>query len=150
MRLLVSAIAGLIFAGGLALAGMTRPGKVVAFLDVAGDWDPSLAFVMMGAIGVHFLAYRLLPRLKEPLLGGHFSVPLRSHIDARLVGGAALFGVGWGISGYCPGPGVVTAATGSTDALLFTGAMLAGMALSLGMERVAHARLSPEEVADGS
>jgi uncharacterized membrane protein YedE/YeeE len=126
---LLSGAAGVLFGVGLLVAGMTRPSKVVGFLDVTGDWDPSLAFVMMGAIAVHFLAYRLIPRMPSPWLGGRFALPTRNDIDARLVAGAALFGLGWGLGGYCPGPAIVSVVTGTADALLFFGSMLAGMAL---------------------
>lgn len=126
---LLSGLAGALFGVGLLVAGMTRPSKVVAFLDVTGNWDPSLAFVMMGAIAVHFVAYRFLPRVPSPWLGGRFAIPTRTDIDLRLVAGAALFGLGWGLGGYCPGPAVVSVATGATDALVFFGSMLAGMAL---------------------
>lgn len=122
-------VAGALFGAGLVVSGMTRPGKVIGFLDVFGDWDPSLAFVMGGAIGVHLLAHRLLKRLSGPIGGGPWRLPSRSEIDGRLVGGAVLFGIGWGLAGYCPGPAVSVAATGAADGLLFFAAMLAGMGL---------------------
>lgn len=120
-------LAGLLFGGGLILAGMTQPSKVVGFLDVAGDWDPSLAFVMLGAIAVHTLAYRLVPRLPRPVWGERWGIPTRRDIDGRLLVGAALFGAGWGLGGYCPGPALTSLVSGASTTLLFTGAMLAGM-----------------------
>ena len=128
-RTIVAALAGLVFAFGLALSGMTNPGKVIAFLDVTGAWDPSLAFVMGGAIGVHFLVARWTRTARAPLLGGVFSLPKRTAIEWRLVGGSALFGLGWGAAGYCPGPALVSVAGLSTSALVFTAAMVAGMAV---------------------
>lgn len=129
MNLLVPAFAGALFAVGLVFAGMTQPEKVVAFLDVSGDWNPSLAFVMIGAIATHTLAYRLVPRLGSPWLGGRFGIPTRSDVDARLLGGAVLFGLGWGIGGFCPGPALASLATGTSEVFIFVGAMLAGMSL---------------------
>ena len=127
LEIVISFVAGLLFAVGLALAGMTKPSKVVGFLDVAGDWDPSLAFVMVGAIAVYAVANRLVKRRAAPLVGGRFHLPTRRDIDPRLLLGAGLFGIGWGLAGYCPGPGLTAAATGSTAALTFVAAMSAGM-----------------------
>lgn len=107
---------GVVFAVGLGLAGMTAPAKVIGFLHVTGAWDPSLALVMLGAIGVH---------VWFALRGGQAPAP--GGVDARLLAGAALFGIGWGIAGYCPGPAVVSLVTLSPDVLAFVGAMLAGM-----------------------
>ncbi len=126
--LLISLGVGVVFGVGLLLSGMTQPAKVVNFLDVLGSWDPSLAFVMGGAIGVHFLAYRLVPRLAKPVCGEGWSLPTRRDVDLRLLGGAVLFGAGWGLGGYCPGPALTTAVAGASPTLLFTGAMLAAMA----------------------
>ncbi len=124
---LTALLAGLLFGGGLLISGMTNPAKVIGFLDVFGRWDPSLAFVMIGAIGVHFLALRWILALPRPLLGGAFQRPERSAIDAPLIVGAALFGVGWGLGGVCPGPGIVDAASGSGYAIVFTVAMVLGI-----------------------
>jgi uncharacterized membrane protein YedE/YeeE len=118
---------GLLFALGLGVAGMTNANKVIGFLDVAGDWDPSLAFVMGGAIGVHFLAYRMVGSMERPLFAARFGVPTRHDIDARLLGGAALFGVGWALGGYCPGPGLTSLAAGSSHAWIFVASMIVGM-----------------------
>lgn len=118
---------GLLFGAGLALSGMTLPAKVIGFLDVTGDWDPSLAFVMMGAILVHFVAVRIARRRAAPVFGGGFRFPEKNDIDARLLAGAALFGVGWGLAGICPGPGIVNLLVGGPGAVAFVGAMVVGM-----------------------
>lgn len=125
----VAAVAGVTFGVGLVLAGMTTPRKVVGFLDVAGPWDPSLALVMAGAIGAHWAALRWLSRGGRPPLGAGPPAAIGRAVDGRLIGGAALFGVGWGLAGYCPGPAVVGAATAASAPLTFVAAMLAGMAL---------------------
>lgn len=127
--------AGALFAVGLAVSGMTRPAKVVGFLDLAGDWDASLAFVMMGAIAVHFVAYRLVLRRPAPLFDGSFHLPTRRDIDLRLVLGAAVFGVGWGLGGYCPGPGLVSAAAGALGAVVFVVGMTVGMLIEQAVAR---------------
>lgn len=124
---LLAGLAGLLFGVGLIVSGMADPSKVVGFLDVLGDWDPSLAFVMLGAISVHLLAYRLVPKLPRPVWGAAWAIPSRRDIDVRLVAGAALFGAGWGLGGYCPGPALTTVVSGASSTLLFTGAMLLGM-----------------------
>lgn len=126
--ILVSFGVGLVFGVGLLLAGMTQPSKVVAFLDPLSGWDPSLGFVMGGAIAVHFLAYRLVPSLPSPLFDTRgWSLPTRRDVDARLLVGASLFGAGWALGGYCPGPALASFTSGASSTLLFTGAMLAGM-----------------------
>ena len=107
----VAFASGLLFAGGLGLSGMTKPAKVQAFLDVTGDWDPSLMLVMVGAIGVYAVAVAVARRRAAPLYATRFAWPTLSVIDARLVGGAALFGVGWGLMGFCPGPAIVSVAS---------------------------------------
>lgn len=124
-------VAGLVFGAGLLISGMTSPTKVLGFLDVFGRWDPSLAFVMVGAIGVHFLLLRRILVLPKPLLEATFQLPSRAAIDAPLVVGAALFGVGWGLGGVCPGPGIVDAAMGSGYAVVF----MIGMTLGIVAER---------------
>lgn len=123
----VAFLAGLVFAVGLALAGMTQPSKVVGFLDFFGDWDPSLMMVMVGAIGVHFVLFRLILKRKSPILTDAFQVPTRRDITPELVAGSAIFGVGWGLGGYCPGPGIAAVATLGAPALTFVGAMTVGM-----------------------
>lgn len=136
--------AGVLFALGLALGGMTRTDKVVGFLDVGGVWDPSLAFVMAGAIGVHALAYAVQRRREEPWLGGNWHLPTATGVDGRLVAGAVLFGVGWGLSGLCPGPAVMNTATLDGGTLVFVAAMVGGMTL----ERVMAQRLAISEADD--
>jgi uncharacterized membrane protein YedE/YeeE len=106
---------------------MTQPAKVTAFLDFTGHWDPSLLFVMGGAVMVHAVLYRLIRRRTTPLFASVFSIPARREIDWRLVGGAALFGVGWGMGGFCPGPALTSLASGRMPVILFVASMLAGM-----------------------
>ena len=132
--------AGLLFGAGLLVSGMTRPMKVIGFLDVFGRWDASLMFVMVGAIAVHAVAYRLIRKRSSPLFAGKFVLPTRRDLDAKLLIGAALFGVGWGLGGYCPGPGIVSLAGGGLNALVFVSAMLAGM-LATGKLEAARGRV---------
>jgi uncharacterized membrane protein YedE/YeeE len=127
--LLAAFFSGITFALGLGIAGMTRPGKVLAFLDVTGAWDPSLALVMVGAIATHALLLRPILARRTPLLVPRFAMPSRRDFDAPLVVGAALFGVGWGLAGFCPGPAVTSLVGGHREPLLFVAAMIAGMAL---------------------
>jgi hypothetical protein len=122
-------LSGLMFAAGLALAGMTQPAKVIAFLDVFGAWDPSLGLVMFGAIAVYMPLFRWATRRQAPLFAPGFSLPTRRDIDPRLVIGAALFGIGWGLSGYCPGPAMASLGSLSAAAIVFVLAMIAGMVL---------------------
>ena len=119
--------AGVVFALGLGLAGMTQPAKVFGFLNVFGTWDPSLAFVMGGAIAVHAVAVRLAAGRPAPILAERFSGPTRTAIDGRLLGGAALFGVGWGLGGYCPGPAIVSLASLDLAPIVVVVGMIAGM-----------------------
>ncbi|WP_061238616.1 DUF6691 family protein [Ectopseudomonas composti] len=127
-------VCGLLFGLGLLLAGMADPGKVLAFLDLAGNWDPSLALVMAGAIGVAALPLSLARRRAKALLGGAMQLPARRDLDARLIGGSLLFGVGWGIAGICPGPALAVLLTGYWQAALFVAAMLAGMLIFTALE----------------
>ena len=127
MSALASFAAGLVFGLGLILSGMTDPGKVIGFLDIAGTWDPSLAFVMGGAILVGVLAFGLAGRRAQAFLGGAMELPARRDIDARLVLGSVVFGIGWGLAGFCPGPALVAFGSGVDQAALFVAAMLAGM-----------------------
>lgn len=120
---------GLLFGWGLLISGMTDPGKVIGFLDLAGAWDPSLALVMGGAIAVGFFAFAVARKRTRNLFGGALHLPKSSDIDKRLVIGSLLFGAGWGLAGFCPGPGIVSMAAGEGKALLFVAAMLAGMAI---------------------
>mgnify|MGYP000022211358 FL=1 len=124
---LVSLMAGLLFGAGLALGGMTDPGKVIAFLDVAGQWDPSLGFVMGSALLITFPVFAWVRRADKPLLAERFQLPTRKDLDPQLLIGAALFGIGWGIAGLCPGPAIANLAAGSPQILLFVAAMVGGM-----------------------
>lgn len=145
-RNLVALGCGLLFAAGLGISGMTDPRRVVAFLDVAGAWDPSLMLVMVGAIAVNAAAYRWVLRARAPLLAQRFRITTKRRVDARLVGGAAMFGVGWGLSGYCPGPALVAAVSLNADTLVFASAMLAGMAVhAAGSGALFRARPSPDQ-----
>jgi uncharacterized protein len=128
VSLAVAAIAGVLFGAGLLVSGMTQPARVIAFLDPIRGWDPTLAFVMGGAAVVYGLAFRWIGRRRQgPWFDVRFHLPTRRDIDPPLVVGAALFGVGWGIGGLCPGPGLVAAAAGSTVGIAFALAMLVGM-----------------------
>ena len=124
-----SLISGTLFGAGLALGGMTNPARVRGFLDILGAWDPTLAFVMGGAVIVMAIAWRFVPRMAAPLLDEHFHLPTRSDLTPRLIGGAALFGIGWGVAGLCPGPGIAALVIEPASAAIFVAAMLAGMAL---------------------
>jgi uncharacterized membrane protein YedE/YeeE len=126
---------GLLFGLGLILAGMTDPSKVLGFLDLAGLWDPSLAFVMGGAILVSLGAFTMAKKRKTSFLGGAMQLPTGRDIDKRLVTGSLLFGAGWGLAGFCPGPALVSVGTGNPKAVVFVLAMLAGMALFERLER---------------
>ena len=127
--------AGLVFGLGLIVSGMTDPSKVIGFLDLAGAWDPSLALVMGGAIGVGLMAFRFARTRSQALLGGPMQLPSARQIDRRLVLGGLTFGVGWGLAGFCPGPALASLATGGSKPLIFTAAMLVGMVIFEVMER---------------
>lgn len=133
LRAAAALASGLVFGLGLAVSGMMNPARVIGFLDVAGDWDPTLAFVMGGALLVAVPAYRLIPKRERPVLEEEFSLPRKEAVDTPLVGGSVLFGVGWGLVGFCPGPAIAALGTGLVPVFAFVAAMLAGMAL--------HARL---------
>lgn len=120
----VSLVAGTLFGGGLVVGGMTLPEKVRGFLDFTGAWDPTLVFVMGGAVLVHALAYLLAKRARSPLFGASFQVPTRRDIDGKLLLGSAIFGLGWGLGGYCPGPALTSLPTGGPSVLAFVIAML--------------------------
>ncbi len=126
MKLIYALATGLVFGVGIAVSGMMNPAKVFNFFDVAGVWDPSLAFVMGGAVIVTFIGYRLVWRHKAPLFGGRFQIPTSSAIDARLIGGSAIFGVGWGIAGFCPGAAIPALGTGRWEVALFLASVTAG------------------------
>ena len=129
MTVIVAALVGLIFGLGLIVSGMANPQKVLGFLDLAGPWDPSLALVMGGAVAVGLLGFALARKRERSLLGEPMQLPTRKDIDAPLVVGGALFGIGWGLAGYCPGPALVGVTAGVGSAIIFTLAMLAGMLL---------------------
>jgi uncharacterized membrane protein YedE/YeeE len=128
---LAAFMAGALFGVGLTVSRMIDPAKVLGFLDVAGEWDASLAFVMAGALAVMAIAYRIAGARPGPYFAASFSIPTRRDIDARLVGGAAVFGIGWGLVGLCPGPAISGLALGRYEVGVFVLAMLAGMALSI-------------------
>lgn len=129
MTILIAALAGLVFGLGLLVSGMADPQKVLAFLDLAGPWDPSLALVMGGAIALGLPGFALARRRSPSLLGEPMQLPARQAVDAPLLIGSALFGIGWGLAGYCPGPALVGTAAGMGSAAIFSAAMLAGMLL---------------------
>ena len=126
IRQLVAACAGLVFGLGLWMSGMTDPAKVLGFLDVAGAWDPTLMFVLGGAVGVTVVAFRFVLARGRPFLPGAFHIPTRRRIDRELVLGSALFGVGWGIAGYCPGPALTSLARADVGLVVFVVAMIVG------------------------
>ncbi|MFA7433255.1 MAG: DUF6691 family protein [Gemmobacter sp.] len=130
MRILSALLIGAVFGAGIALSGMANPAKVLNFFDIAGTWDPSLAFVMGGALAVTALGYRLVLRRPAPLLDARFHLPGTSRIDLPLIGGAVLFGIGWGITGFCPGGVIPALGLAEHDAFLFVAAMMAGIALA--------------------
>lgn len=126
MKSWIAFVAGLLFGFGLSLGGMTQPAVVLGFLDVFGAWDPRLLFVMAGAVLTTAIGYRLVLRQPRPRLAERFQWPTSRHIDARLIGGAALFGVGWGIAGYCPGPALASLGAGAPALLVLVACMVAG------------------------
>jgi uncharacterized membrane protein YedE/YeeE len=135
MRKLTSFAAGLLFGLGLLLSGMANPAKVIGFLDLFGAWDPSLAMVMVGAIGTALVPFSLAKVRQRSLLGAPMQLPSKRELDGRLVGGSLLFGVGWGIAGICPGPAIAVLLSGHWQVLLFVLAMLGGMLLFSALER---------------
>ncbi|MHB9837992.1 DUF6691 family protein [Paraburkholderia terrae] len=142
MGLLAALISGLLFGVGLMVSGMANPAKVLGFLDIAGRWDPSLAFVMAGAIAVGSIAFLFAKRRKKSLLGLPMQIPASTDVTLRLVLGSAVFGVGWGLAGFCPGPALVALGAGIPKALGFVAAMLAGMAV---FELLGRAKLSRKQ-----
>ena len=130
MKSALSALgAGLVFGIGLGLSGMTQPAKVIGFLDIFGTWDPSLLFVMAGAIAVHFALSRWIRRRERPLFDTRFHLATQAPIDGRLIAGSVIFGLGWGLGGFCPGPAIVALGSGASSAFIFVGAMALGMTL---------------------
>ena len=135
MSILTSLLAGLVFGLGLILSRMADPAKVLAFLDLAGPWDPSLVLVMVGAIAVGLVAFAMAGRRDRTLLGLALKLPVARQIDGRLVGGSLLFGAGWGLAGFCPGPALVALSMGELKAAVFVAAMLVGMGVFELLER---------------
>ncbi len=140
--------AGLICGFGLALSGMTDPAIVLGFLDVTGAWNPQLLFVMGAGVPVTFLGYRLVLGRPRPLCADSFTVPTSTRIDTKLLGGAALFGIGWGLAGYCPGPAIASLASGQLDVVLFVFAMLAGMFVIRSRSRGGNHVSTPQPASD--
>jgi uncharacterized membrane protein YedE/YeeE len=135
MHIFTALIAGLLFGIGLIISGMTNPSKIIGFLDIAGAWDPSLLLVMVGAISLSYFAFRKAGMLTKPLLGDGMQLPKSREVDRRLVTGSLIFGAGWGLAGYCPGPALASIATGAHEPIIFVIAMIAGMAMYELVER---------------
>ena len=133
---------GLLFGWGLLISGMTDPSKVIGFLDLAGSWDPSLAMVMGGAIAVGFFAFGTAKKRTSNFFGGALHLPTSSDIDKRLLLGSLLFGAGWGLAGFCPGPGIVSMADGQPKAVVFVAAMIAGMLVFEWIDRLGRRQLT--------
>ena len=129
IQLFLVLLSGVIFSIGLGISGMTNANKVIGFLNLSRQWDPSLAFVMVGAIGVHLILFKLILKRAQPVFDHQFYIPNNTVIDRRLLIGASLFGVGWGLGGFCPGPGLVSSVGLSPSALTFVAAMIVGMIL---------------------
>lgn len=140
MKIIASLIAGLMFGIGLIVAGMTNPAKVLGFLDLAGQWDPSLALVMGGAIAVGMVAFQAARRRSTSLLGDPMRLPTAVQLDRRLILGGVAFGIGWGLAGFCPGPALASLAAGGSKPAIFTAAMVAGMAFYELIERASSKR----------
>ena len=143
MTVFTSFLAGLVFGLGLIVSGMANPAKVLGFLDLGGRWDPSLAFVMGGAIAVGAVAFAVARRRTRSFLGAPMRLPASRAIDRRLAAGSVLFGIGWGVAGFCPGPGLVAAGMGEMKALAFVAAMLAGM---MGYELIERRRYTAADM----
>ena len=143
MMTFTSLLAGLVFGLGLIVSGMANPAKVLGFLDLAGAWDPSLALVMGGAVGVGLLAFAVARRRRLSLLGAEMRLPTARQIDRRLIGGGLLFGIGWGVAGFCPGPALTALGMGEVKALVFVAAMLVGMGIFELLERLGRRKLTP-------
>ncbi len=140
MRLISTYLIGLIFGVGISISGMANPAKVLNFFDFAGTWDPSLMFVMGGAVVVAFIGYRIVLRRPAPIIDTTFHLPDNPRIDARLLGGAAVFGVGWGIAGFCPGGALPALGTGRTEVIAFVAALIVGVFIAKGLMALSHAR----------
>lgn len=140
MRLIISYLIGLVFGVGISISGMANPAKVLNFFDVAGAWDPSLAFVMGGAVIVTFLGYRFVLNRSAPLLSNTFQLPTRRDLDLPLIGGSAVFGVGWGIAGFCPGGALPALGTGRSEVVIFVAALLVGIVIAKGLQAILSRR----------
>jgi len=140
VRLILIYLIGVIFGIGILMSGMSNPAKVINFFDVAGSWDPSLAFVMGGALVVTFIGYRVVFGRPQPIFENGFKLPTNTKLDARLIGGSAVFGIGWGISGFCPGGALPAIGTGMPEVLMFAVAMIAGIFIAKGLQRIGPAR----------
>ena len=134
MRIITTYLIGLVFGLGIAISGMANPAKVLNFFDIAGTWDPSLMFVMGGALVTAFIGYRLVFRRAGPLFAGQFLLPTNRRLDLRLIGGSALFGIGWGIAGFCPGGALPALGTGKAEVFIFVAALMAGLALARALQ----------------
>jgi uncharacterized membrane protein YedE/YeeE len=143
-RNLTSLLAGLLFGFGLALSGMTHPQKVLGFLDIAGVWDASLLFVLGGAVGVTLVSFRFILRLNKPVLAERFVITEETHIDRQIILGATLFGIGWGISGYCPGPAIALIASPNWELLAFLPAAILGAVAEKYLELRSQARVEQQ------
>lgn len=147
---IVSLLSGLVFGAGLILSGMTEPKKVIGFLDFTGRWDPSLAFVMMGALGVYVIVSRIALARRAPVLDGGFHLPNRKKIDARLLVGSSLFGVGWALSGMCPGPALTALASAAQGPFLFVAMMALGAFVGRKVEERLDGNAADEGAAPGA
>lgn len=146
MTVFVQFVIGLIFGLGLVIGGMSNPAKVLNFLDVAGIWDPSLAFVLAGAVAVTFVGFRVVLRRPRPIFAEKFHLPAATHLDARIIAGPAMFGIGWGLAGFCPGPAFTALSGGSSAAITFVTTMLIGMIVArrlINRESRAHSATPP-------
>lgn len=143
MSLVLAAfLSALLFGVGLGVAGMTLPEKVIGFLDVTGHWDPSLAYVMVGAIAVHGVSYRWITNRESPMLTPSFQIPTKRQIDPKLILGSMLFGVGWGLAGFCPGPAIVGVVSGAPSVLIFSASMIGGVYMHRVYEKSRNSRRS--------
>ncbi len=140
MYAFTSLLAGLVFGLGLIISGMANPAKVLGFLDAAGQWDPSLLLVMAGAVAVGLVSFAVARKRTLSFLGAEMKLPTARHIDRRLIGGGLLFGIGWGIAGFCPGPALVALGMGESKAVVFVASMLAGMGIFELLERSKRGR----------
>ncbi len=140
MRLVTCYLVGLIFGIGISISGMANPAKVLNFFDVAGSWDPSLILVMGGALVVTFLGYRMVLPRPAPIFDAKFQLPTKTQLDSRLIGGAAVFGIGWGIAGFCPGGALPALGAGRIEVITFVAALIAGIFVAKGLMAVSGAR----------